>query len=99
MPSEIRAAGGEGGEILLTKFGDRDAAVILQCAHGRDQHHHLWLQTCYAALDVNKFLGAKIGAEARFGHRVIRELERSARSRHGIAPVRDIGERPAVHNR
>ena len=49
-----------------------------------------------AALDVEEFLGAEVGAEAGFGHDVIGELERGRGREHRIAAMRDIGERAAV---
>ncbi len=57
------------------------------------------LQPRLAALDVEEFLRAEIGAEPGFGDDVIGELQRGARRDEGIAAVRDIGERAAVHQR
>ena len=49
-----------------------------------------------AALDVEEFLGAEIGAEAGFGHHIVGELERGGGGEHRVAAVRDIGEGAAV---
>ena len=49
-----------------------------------------------AALDVDEFLAAEIGAEAGFGHHVVGELERGGGGEHRVAAVRDVGEGAAV---
>jgi len=43
------------------------------------------------------FFAAQIGAEARFRHHIIGELQRRRRRQHRIAAMRDIGERAAMH--
>ena len=49
-----------------------------------------------AALDVEKFLGAKIGAETTFGHHVVGELQCSSRRQYRVAAMRDVGEWTAM---
>jgi hypothetical protein len=49
-----------------------------------------------AALDVDELLAAQVGAEARFGHHVVGELQRRGRGQHRVAAMRDVGERPAM---
>ena len=56
-------------------------------------------QAGLAALDVDEFLGAEIGAEPGLGHHVVGELERGGGGDHGVAAVRDIGERSAMDER
>ena len=73
------------------------AAVHLQRADGRHQHHHIRDQAGGAALDVKEFLHAHVGAEARFRHHVISQLERDLVSQDGAVAVRNIGERPGMH--
>ena len=73
-----------------------DAAVHLQCADRRDDDDGRRCEAGLAALDVEEFLGAEVGAEAGFGHHVIGELQRRFRRQHRVAAVRDVGERPAV---
>ena len=51
------------------------AAVHLECAHGSNQHHHMWDQTRVAAFDIEEFFHADIRAKARFGDHVIGQLE------------------------
>ena len=50
-------------------------------------------QARLAALDVDELLGAEVGAEAGFRHHVVGELQRGFGGHHGVAAVRDIGER------
>ena len=56
----------------------------------------LGLDAGLAALDVDKLLAAKIGAETGLRNHVVRKLQGRRRRQHGIAAVRDIGERTAV---
>jgi hypothetical protein len=58
-----------------------------------------WPQARRAALDVDELLGPQVGAEAGFGDHVVGQLERAARGQHRVAAVRDVGERPAMHQR
>ena len=53
-------------------------------------------QTRLAALDVDEFLRAEVGAESRLGDDVVDQLHRRACRDHRIAAVRDIGEWSAV---
>ena len=85
------------GDVLLAHFLHVDAAVVLQRAHGGHDHGRGWAQARLAALDVEELLGAQVRAEARLGHHVVGQLERALRGEDGIAAVRDVGERPAVH--
>ena len=74
-----------------------NAAVVFQRPHRRNQHHAVRMQPRHAALDIHKLLRAKIRPEARLGDRVIGKLERNPRRLHAVAAMRDIRERPAVH--
>ena len=74
----------------------RDAAVHLQGADRRDDDGGRRLQPGLAALDVEEFLGAEVGAEAGFGHHVIGKLQRRLGRDHRVAAMRDVGERAAV---
>ena len=76
-----------------------DAAVHFERSDCRDQHRRRRLQSRLSALDVEEFLGAEIGAEARFGDDVVGELERRPGRDHRVAAVGDVGERAAVHER
>ncbi len=83
-------------QVFLLQIAFRDAAVHLERADGRDDHHAIGFQPGLAALDVEEFLRAEVGAEAGLGHHVIRELQRGGRRRHRVAAMRDVGERAAV---
>ena len=72
---------------------------IFQRAHRRDDHAGVRTQAGLAALDVDEFLGAQVGAESGFGHDVVGQLQRRPGRHRRIAAVGDVRERPAVHER
>ena len=86
-------------EVLLVEIGFRHAAVIFERAHRGDDHHCIGLQPREAAFDVEELLRTQIGAEARLGHAVVAERHGHARGHDGVAAMRDVGERAAVHER
>ena len=92
----LRHAGFERLQVFLLQVFLLDAAMHLERADGRDDHDAVGLQAGLAALDVEEFLGAEIGAEAGFGHDVVGELERGGGRRHRVAAMRDVGERAAM---
>ena len=53
------------GRFSIAEVADRDAAVVLQRAHGRDQNDDVGSQPGLAALDVDELLRTEIGAESR----------------------------------
>src|SRR5690606_36627930 len=53
----------------------RYAAVHLQRSYRCDQHHRRWLQVCLPAFDVEKLLGAEVGAETGFRHDIVCKLD------------------------
>ena len=75
------------------------AAVIFEGAHRRHEHHRRRGKPRVTAFDVHELLRAQVGAEARLGDRVVGELEGQAGRAHRVAAVRDVRERPAVHER
>ena len=99
MSSEVRKAGFERGQVLGAKRILGHSAVHFERADGRDEHRRRRLKAGLAALDVEKFLGAEIRAEASFSDNVIGEFERRSRRHHGIATVGDVGEGAPVHQR
>jgi hypothetical protein len=94
---EVRDALLQSAEILRIDLLQVGAAVILERADGRDEHHGRGTQPRLAALDVDELLRPEVGAEARLGHDVVRELERGGGGEHRIAAVRDVRERTAVN--
>ena len=96
MALQIRHAGGERLQVFLLEVVFLDAAVHLERADSGDEHHAVRREPGLAALDVEEFLGAEIGAEAGFGHHIIGELERGGGGEHRVAAMRDIGEGAAV---
>jgi hypothetical protein len=97
MALEVDHALPEGGEVLVLEIGELYAAVEFQRPHRRHDHRGTWLEAGLAALDVDELLRSQIGAEARLGHHVVHKLQRGARGEQRVAPVRDVRERPAVH--
>ena len=71
----------------------------LERADGRDHHAGRRLQPRNAALDIEEFLRAQICAEPCLRDDVIAQFERGARRNDGVATVRDVRERSAVHDR
>ena len=51
----------------------------LQRADGGNHHDRIRGEACHTAFDIEEFLGAEIGAEARFGNGVVTHFEREAR--------------------
>ena len=71
-------------------------AMHLERADGGDQHHAVGRDAGLAALDVEEFLAAEVGAEARFGHDVIGELQGGRGRQHRVAAMGDVGEWAAM---
>ena len=93
---QIGHAGFQRLQVFLFQIVLLDAAVHLERADGGDQHHAIGGQARLAALDVDEFLAAEIGAEAGFGHHVVGELERGGGGKHRVTAMRDVGEGAAV---
>ena len=75
------------------------AAVILERAHGRDEHDSARRQAAGAADDVEELLQTEIRREASLGDDIVAELQRDPRRRERAVAVGDIRERPGVHKR
>src|SRR5262249_42893817 len=97
MAREIGDAGAERLEVLALEVLLLDPAVHLERADGRDEDRAVRRKAGFAALDVEELLATEIGAESRFGHDIIAELERGSGGQHGIAAVGDVGKWPAVY--
>ena len=74
-------------------------AVHFQRTDGGDDNGRLGLEAGKAALDVEELLGAEIGAEPGLGQHDVAEREAELRRDDGVAAVRDVAERTAVHQR
>ena len=70
---------------------------MLERAHRGHDNHSIGRKPGKPALDVEELLRAKICAEAGLGDGVVAEFHRGAGGHDGVAAVRDIGERPSVH--
>ena len=84
-------------EVFFIQLGLRHAAVVLERANSRDNHNCIGLQIRQAALDVEEFLGTKIGTETGFRNGVIAQRHGHARSDDRIAAVGDVREGTAVN--
>jgi len=93
---QIGDAARESFEILLIQPVLGYAAVVFQRAHRRHEHDRVGMQPGRAALDVEEFLRAQIGAETRLGDAVVGQLHCRTRGDNRIAAVCDVGKRPAV---
>ena len=87
----------ERGKVLPPQLVLLQSAVHFERAHGGDHHARRRRKTGEAALDVEELLRAEVGAEARLRDDVIPHFERRFGRHDGVAPVRDVGKRPAVH--
>jgi len=95
--AEIRHAGFQRLEVLGLEILLLDPAVHLERPDGGDQDGAIGRDAGLAALDVEELLAAEIGAEARFRHHVVAELERGRGRQDRVAAMRDIRERAAMH--
>ena len=92
-------------QVLFGVFGSQrcasrdswSAAVHLERAHGGNHHHAVGDQAGVAALDVEEFFHADVGAETGFGDHVIGQLEGDLVGDDGTVAVGDVGERSGVH--
>ena len=75
------------------------AAVVLQRLHRRDEDDRARREVADAADDVHELLHAHVGAEAGLGDDDVAELQRDAVGDERVVAVRDVRERPAVHER
>ena len=96
MAAEIGAALLHRLDVLLAEVFLLHAAVHLERADGGDDDRRGGLQARLAALDVEEFLRAEIGAEAGLGDDVVGELQRRRGRDHRVAAMGDVGERAAV---
>ena len=83
--------------VFPAQIGLGDIAVHLQRPHRAHHHRTARLQPAHPAFDVEEFLAAQIGPEARFRDNDIGQFHRRAGGDQRIAAMGDIGERPAMH--
>ena len=84
--------------ILFCKLCLRHAAIVFQRTNRRDNDDAVRLEARQTALDVEELLRTEVGAEACFRNAVIAEFQRQARCAHGVAAVRNVCKRTAVHD-
>ena len=99
MLEQVRQSLFERIQILGAEFRLWYAAVILERANRSNDHNGARLQSGHAALDIEELLRAEISAEAGLGNRIVRQTQRDFGSGHGVASMRNIGKRAAMHER
>ena len=99
MGSQVAQARLERLDVWFGGVGLRHAAVIFERAQGGDDHDGRRRDAGIAALDVQEFFCAKVGAEARLGDGVVGQFKRQLGGSDRVAAVRDVGKRAAVHQR
>ena len=62
-------------QVLCSQVCFRHSAIVLQCTDSRNQYDCVRMKICFPALDIHKFLSAKVCAEACFGDYNIRQLQ------------------------
>ena len=97
MAAKIFATGRNRLYVFFLEVALRDAAVHLERFGGRNQDYGIRMKFGLATFDIEKLLCAKIGAEACFCHDIVGEFQRRFCRDDGIAAVRYVGERTAVH--
>ena len=75
------------------------AGVVLQRLDRRDEDDRVRPDVPEPAHDVHELLHPHVRGEAALGDDVVRELQRDAVGDEGVVAVRDVRERPAVHER
>ena len=94
VPREVRAA-----DLDRVRAAVRVVGVVLQRLHRRDEHDRIGPEVAEPADDVEELLHAHVGAEAALGDDVVGELQGDAVGDDRVVAVRDVRERPAVHER
>ena len=74
------------------------APVHFQRAYRRHKNHGARRNAGAAALNIKKFLCAEVRSKAGLCNRVVTKTHRKARCNHGVAAVRNVCKRSAVHN-
>ena len=87
------------GQILGAQFLHGNAAVVLEGTHGGDDDAGIGPEAGLAALDVEKLLGAQVGAEAGFGDDIVGQLQARTGGDDRAAAVGDVGKGSAMQQR
>ena len=85
-------------EVLEVERLHVHAAVVLQRANRRNDHHRIGPQPALAALDVDELLGAQVRPKTGLGDDVVGQLEAGLGGNHRVAAMGDVGEGPAVQD-
>ena len=72
-------------------------AVHFKRPHSGHDHRGSWREACFAAFNVEEFFSAKISAKACFSHHIISQLQGCLCCHNGVATMRDVGKRAAMH--
>ena len=96
MPQQIGDASAQGCRVLRGQLSFIGAAVEFQGPDRGHDDHCIRPQSRSAALDIQKFLGTQIGAEARLRHHIVPQPQSGLGGGHTVAAVGDVGEGTAV---
>ena len=83
--------------VRLLNAVEADTAVHLQSLCSSDNHCETWLESALAAFDIIELLRSQVRTEAGFRHYVIAEGHSHFGSENGVAAMRYICERTAMH--
>ena len=96
VPQQIGETPAQGCRVLRGQLGLIGAAVELQSPDRGHDHHCIRPQSRSAALDIQKFLGTQIGAEARLRYHIVPQPQGGLGGGHTVAAVGDVGEGATV---
>ena len=99
MTAKVRATCLNCCHVLWTEVCFCDATVHLHRADSCHTDNHRWRQAGFAALDVQELLGTKVGAEARFGHDIVGQLQSGRGRDNRVTAVCDVREWATVNER
>ena len=95
--ADVRGVARQVREALVDRAVGR-SALRAQGLQRHDHHGHRRHVTAHGHDDVEELLGAEVGGEAGLVHDVVGQVQAEPLCQHAARAVRDVGERPAVHD-
>ena len=96
MSQQIGKAPAQRRRVLRGQLGLIGATVEFQGPDRGHDDHRIRTQSRPTALDIQKFLGTQIGAEARLRHHIVPQPQGSLGGGYAVAAVGDAGEGATV---